>query len=149
MEPLSIRDILTIIGFSLLQLVVNVHNTYWQFQINMPPIIIEQNFDNTSSPGASGIFYGFPYIPHIKINEDISKPIYKYEVLRHEYEHLSQYRKYGPQLFSTLYIIENQLHGYKGNRFEIEQKLASQNDLFPIWGFSVNEFRFKLFNENF
>jgi hypothetical protein len=77
----------------------------------MPPIIIEQNFDDTS-PGASGIFYNFPYIPHIKINEEISNPISKYQVLRHEYEHLLQFVKYGPALFSTIYTIETWLHGY-------------------------------------
>ncbi len=146
---LSVRDILIIFGVSLLQLVVNTHNTYWKFQINMPPIIIEQNFDNTSSPGASGISYNFPYIPHIKINEDISEPIYKYQVLRHEYEHYLQFIKYGPALFSIIYTTETKLHGYTGNRLEIEQRWAEQNDLHPIWGFSVNEFRFKLFDENF
>lgn len=86
----------------------------------MPPIIIEQNFDNTSSPGASGIFYNFPFIPHIKINEDISEPIYKYQVLRHEYEHLLQFIKYEPALFSIIYTTETKLHGYTGNRLEIE-----------------------------
>jgi hypothetical protein len=48
--------------------------------------------------------------------------------VRHELEHIEQFRQYGFIRFLVLYFIEWIKRGYFNNRFEIEARMAENND---------------------
>lgn len=44
--------------------------------------------------------------------------------VRHELEHIRQYREYGPVKFIWLYLLESIRKGYYNNRFEVEARAS-------------------------
>ena len=44
--------------------------------------------------------------------------------VRHELEHIRQFREYGPVRFIWLYLVESIRNGYYNNRFEVEARAS-------------------------
>jgi hypothetical protein len=49
--------------------------------------------------------------------------------LKHELEHIRQYRKYGMIGFITRYLVESAKKGYYNNKFEVDARAAEKSEL--------------------
>jgi len=90
------------------------------YMLNAPPVVVEREINYN---GAAGCLHWA--LPVIYINP--TDPPTTSRVLRHEYQHYMQKAVLSPLVFNIAYCLEDALHGYDGNWFELDA-YAAEND---------------------
>lgn len=119
MENLYSNPLVTIL-LSVLALVIICNSGLQIYMLNGPPILIEKEFDHN---GAAGCLHWA--LPVIYINP--TDPPTTSRVLRHEYQHYMQKAILSPLVFNIAYCLEDALHGYDKNWFEVDAFRAEKN----------------------
>jgi len=83
------------------------------YMLNAPPVVVEREINYN---GAAGCLHWA--LPVIFVNP--TDPPTTSRVLRHEYQHYMQKAILSPLVFNIAYCLEDALHGYDGNWFELD-----------------------------
>lgn len=121
MESLYHNPILTVF-LSLLAIIIIGNSGLQLYMLNAPPVVIEKEFAHN---GATGCLHWA--LPIIYINP--TDPPTTSRVLRHEYQHYMQKAILSPLVFNIAYCLEDALHGYDGNWFELDAYRAEGDGL--------------------
>jgi hypothetical protein len=103
------------------------------YMLNAPPVVVEREINYN---GAAGCLHWA--LPVIYINP--TDPPTTSRVLRHEYQHYMQKAVLSPLVFNIAYCLEDALHGYDGNWFELDAYAAENDGLeFKVFDWNLKQ----------
>jgi hypothetical protein len=132
MESLYHNPILTVF-LSLLAILVIGNSGLQLYMLNVPPIVVEKEFDHN---GAAGCLHWALSVIFVNPTD----PPTMGRVLRHEYQHYMQKAILSPLVFNIAYCLEDAMHGYNSNWFEVDAYGAEKDGLeFRVFDWNLKQ----------